>query len=275
MEHSITLPCGLVQADGSIVRDVVIHEMTGKTQKKLANPAYQSNPAKMFTMLAESCIVRVGNEPMNSSIISGLNTGDRDFISNEIWRVSREDDPLSVHITCPSCGHKDVKSFKLSDIDIIDLPPESDGFWTMVEAGGNKIYPKRRVWEARNEDRGFSVRFFFPRVGDKGQPTGPISNPVQATFDLVAGAIYEWIPDEGEKLTGPFDGTFLDSLPSRTVEWILAVFQQVAPGPDMTAEYTCPECGHASRSSLDPSTFFEPAQTAPSVGSMLTKRSGS
>lgn len=102
-EFEFTLPCGYLDADGTLHREGVMRRATAADEiLPLKDPRVQSNEAYVVIILLARVLTRLGNVPaINPKVIEGLFATDLAFLQDLYNRVNQLSDDGSV---CVHCG---------------------------------------------------------------------------------------------------------------------------------------------------------------------------
>ena len=101
-EFEVQLPIGYADATGQVHRRAVLRKMRGHEEALLYDPALSGG--QLVTELIRSCLVRLGDlDGVNSDLVSGLYTADRNYLLLELRRITLGD-RLRASYLCPRCG---------------------------------------------------------------------------------------------------------------------------------------------------------------------------
>jgi len=102
-EFEFTLPCGYLDADGTLHREGVMRRATAADEiLPLKDPRVQSNEAYVVIILLARVITRLGSVPaINPKVIEGLFATDLAFLQDLYNRVNQLADDGAV---CVHCG---------------------------------------------------------------------------------------------------------------------------------------------------------------------------
>ncbi len=105
-EFEFTLPCGVLDDEGTLHRDGVMRRATAADEiLPLRDPRVVNNPAYLVVILLSRVIVRLGGvDPITPRTIESLYASDLDFLQGLYNQVNRIDDPHRA--TCPQCQHE-------------------------------------------------------------------------------------------------------------------------------------------------------------------------
>lgn len=104
-EYAFTLPCGYVDAQGTLHRDGVMRLATALDEvEPLADPRVHANQAYLGVLLLSRVLVRVGTvAPVSPAVVEGLFSGDFAYLQDLYVRVNDTGSTL-VETECPTCG---------------------------------------------------------------------------------------------------------------------------------------------------------------------------
>src|SRR5215203_2120635 len=101
-EYEFSLPCGYLDADGTLHREGVMRRATAADEiLPLKDPRVQSNEAYVVIILLSRVVTRLGSVPaLNPKVIEGLFATDLAFLQDLYNRVNELTDDGSVCIHC-------------------------------------------------------------------------------------------------------------------------------------------------------------------------------
>jgi len=105
-EFEFTLPCGYLDAEGTLHREGVMRRATAADEiLPLKDPRVQSNEAYVVIILLARVITRLGSVPaLNPKVIEGLFATDLAFLQDLYNRVNQLSDDGTVCIHCGRGG---------------------------------------------------------------------------------------------------------------------------------------------------------------------------
>lgn len=103
-EFEFTLPCGYVDADGSLHRDGVMRRATAADEiLPLKDPRVQKNPAYLVIILLSRVVTRLGGiEQINPKIIEDLFATDLAYLQDLYNEINQLNNHRSAAV-CPHC----------------------------------------------------------------------------------------------------------------------------------------------------------------------------
>lgn len=106
-EFEFTLPCGYLDADGTLHREGLMRRATAADEiHPQRDPRVQNNPAYLAVILLSRVIVRLGSLPaINPKIIENLFASDLAFLQDLYNRVNQWT-PEAERVICPNCRHE-------------------------------------------------------------------------------------------------------------------------------------------------------------------------
>jgi hypothetical protein len=109
-EFEFMLPCGYLDADGTLHREGVMRRATAADEiLPLKDPRVQSNEAYVVIILLSRVVTRLGSVPaLNPKVIEGLFATDLAFLQDLYNRVNELTDDGSVCIHCGRGGRGDA-----------------------------------------------------------------------------------------------------------------------------------------------------------------------
>jgi len=108
-EFDFTLPCGYLDAAGTLHRDGVMRRATAADEiLPLKDPRVVKNPSYLIVILLARVVTRLGTvEQVNTKVIEDLYAADLAYLQKLYNRVNSFDDAAGQAV-CPSCSHKFV-----------------------------------------------------------------------------------------------------------------------------------------------------------------------
>jgi hypothetical protein len=105
-EVEFTLPCGYLDAEGTLHRDGIMRRATAADEiLPLKDPRVQKNPAYLVIILLSRVIIRLeGVEPVNPHVIENLFATDLAYLQDLYNRFNALDEQRQP-VTCPRCEH--------------------------------------------------------------------------------------------------------------------------------------------------------------------------
>lgn len=108
-EFEFTLPCGFLDAEGTLHREGVMRRATAADEiLPLKDPRVQSNEAYVIVILLARVVTRLGSVPaINPKVIEGLFATDLAFLQDLYNRVNQLVDDGAVCVHCGRGGSAD------------------------------------------------------------------------------------------------------------------------------------------------------------------------
>lgn len=105
-EAEFTLPCGYIDADGTLHREGVMRRATAADEiLPLGDPRVVKNPAYLVVILLSRVVTRLGGlTAINPKVIENLYAADVAYLQALYNSINRLDDAGPV-MTCPQCQH--------------------------------------------------------------------------------------------------------------------------------------------------------------------------
>jgi hypothetical protein len=105
-EVEFTLPCGYLDAEGSLHRDGIMRRATAADEiLPLKDPRVQKNPAYLVVILLSRVVTRLGGvDPINPHVIENLYATDLAYLQDLYNEVNRLDNGQQA-VSCPECRH--------------------------------------------------------------------------------------------------------------------------------------------------------------------------
>jgi hypothetical protein len=104
-EFEFTLPCGYIDADGTLHKDGVMRRATAADEiLPLKDPRVVKNHAYLIVILLSRVVTRLGSlAQLNPKVIEDLYATDLAYLQNLYNRINAPDEMQEV--VCPSCQH--------------------------------------------------------------------------------------------------------------------------------------------------------------------------
>jgi hypothetical protein len=105
-EFEFRLPCGYLDEEGTLHRDVVMRRATAADEiQPLRDPRVAKNQAYLAVILLSRVVTRLGSvAAVNPKVIEGLFATDMAYLQDLYNRVNQLDD-AAAQVTCPHCQH--------------------------------------------------------------------------------------------------------------------------------------------------------------------------
>ena len=106
-EFEFTLPCGMLDDEGTLHRDGVMRRATAADEiLPLRDPRVVKNQAYLVVILLSRVIVRLGGiDPITPKTIESLYATDLNFLQNLYNQINRVDE-AQAQTVCPQCQHE-------------------------------------------------------------------------------------------------------------------------------------------------------------------------
>jgi hypothetical protein len=231
------LPCGYLTADGSLLTEVKVKEITGADEDMLNSR--NITPAKKVTHLIGSCLVSIGAITEKAELVRiarDLVMGDRVFLMFASRRITLGD-LYPFEDECPACEKKSLFSVNLSSLDIKKMPD-----------------PRKRVFDTKLPS-GISARYHVMTGKDEESIAKASQSADQASLGILVR-----LDSIGEK---PVDMNRIKALSMRDRNFLRDLFNEVEGGVETTIELECPKCGEEFETELNmgQTGFFFPTRT--------------
>jgi len=227
------LPCGYLDRNGTLHKEVQIHEMTGAEEDLLA--AKKIKASKKMNSLVAACIDLIGDitdKGKIASIIPQLLLGDRVFLLFAIRRVSFGDDYM-INEQCPECDVKSLFTVNLGELQTKEMPD-----------------PSQRLYEVELSKGVFK---FHPPSGIDEAAMTEMSNGLD---DLSMSILMRAVSYNGL----PVNLQIIKSLSVRDRNRLRTIFDEVEGGVDTAINFTCASCEHTFKKDVGMDTgFFFPS----------------
>ena len=233
---SYTLPCGFVDAEGNLHKQVDVREMTGEEEEILA--ARNMATTKKINRILSRCTTQIGDlrGPVIDQVIPDLTQGDRIYLLMAIRRASLGDE-MPFITKCPSC---DQESQLIVDLSELESRPPKDPMIRHYDVSlpSSKIPVRMKVLTGRGEDA-------ISKAANRGK-------------DIITTAIFCRIETMDEKQVTMKD---LLKLSIRDRNYLRDVWEDYEGGIDTDIEVECPACDFEYDTVLDIAQqgFFNPS----------------
>ena len=106
-EHDFTLPMGLLEDDGTLVRDGSMRLATAADEiLPLRDPRVEKNPAYLTVILLSRVITRLGpRREVTPKDVEGLFAADLAYLQDLYNEINRVDGGAPA-VSCPECSHQ-------------------------------------------------------------------------------------------------------------------------------------------------------------------------
>ena len=106
-EYEFTLPCGYLDAEGTLHREGVMRRATAADEiLPLKDPRVQKNPAYMAVLLLSRVVTRLGGvAQINPKVVEDLYATDLAYLQDLYNEVNRVDE-AGAAVMCPQCQHE-------------------------------------------------------------------------------------------------------------------------------------------------------------------------
>lgn len=232
---SFELPCGYLDKEGNLYKDVVVREMTGEEEEILA--AKNMPATKKINKILGRCVESIGpikGKNVDDAVMD-LPQGDRIYLLIAIRRASLGDD-MPFKTVCPSCENEQMLTVDLSELESkpMDDPTVRVRDVTLPKSG-KKV--TMSVLTGRGEEA-------ISRASNRGK-------------DMVTTAIYcrvESIDDQPVKMND------LKKLPLQDRNFLREQWEESEGGIDTGVDITCSGCDLEYTTDIDISQigFFNP-----------------
>jgi hypothetical protein len=230
------LPCGYLTAEGDLVTEVKVREITGVEEDMLG--AKNIPGGKKVTQLIANCLERLGpitDSPSLANAARGLVVGDRVFLMMAIRRVTLGDE-FPFEAQCDECEKKSLFMVNLAELETKKMPDPKKRVYTSTLPSG-----KVAQWHVMTGKEEESI--------SKWQNLDQLSLALLMRVDTLDGA--------------PTDMDVIKALNMKDRNFLRdECFSAVEGGIETELELTCPQCGCEFKTELDVSQtgFFFPSR---------------
>lgn len=241
------LPCGWVDGDGVLHRDIVLRELTGVEEELLAG---RGDALFRMNKVMANCLQQIGpheNVSGRVQIVNELTVIDRYFLFVALRRSSMGDE-YTVESECPSCSEKGRFTVDLGGLGTTDMAdPTRRSFSSTTPSGLDYTF---HVMTGNDE-----VWLSKAKVKLKGE--GMLTLNMLCRVDEIAGNRVE--RDINKRRDFMKAVAFMGRLGMRDRMSIRKRIQEAEGDLDMSLEFDCASCGHQWSAALDvtdPGFFF-------------------
>jgi hypothetical protein len=233
----LELPCGYIDDEDVLHREIEISELTGEEEDMLASRTVPAN--KKMSILIGRCVTRIGDitdKGKIAMIANKLTVGDRTFLIFALRRLTLGE-LYPFRVGCPQCNKEGMYQVQMSDLEVREMPT-----------------PEKRVYE-HELPSGKAVRFRIMIGSDEERVS-----KMRSMDDKVSAAMLMRL----ELLDGkPPTLQEIKRLTMRDRDDLRCAFEDVDGGVDTTLEMTCSNCGAEFESDVDAGQagFFFPSMT--------------
>ncbi|WP_119730206.1 DUF6760 family protein [Thermomonospora amylolytica] len=237
----VHLPGGLHDAEGRRHREAELMPLRGREEELLAGAS--RGTAELVTAVLAGRLRRIGSiAPVTEGTARDLTVGDRQFLLLKLREITFGPDVAAV-VSCPwpACGKKMDAGFRIPDVP--------------VRSGGDgPLFDLELSREAAPVDGGRAhrrVRFRLPTGGDQEALAGLVDgDPAGALRALLERCVVAIGPAR------PPEAGWSETLSPRARAEIERAMAAVAPGPELTMDARCPECGRTFTLPFEVADFF-------------------
>lgn len=229
------LPCGVLTAEGELLTEVKVREITGNEEDMLA--AKNISGGKKITQLIANCLERLGPVTEKSALTHlarGMTIGDRVFLMMAIRRVTLGDEfPFE-----KACEHCQVKSIFMVDLSALEAVKMAD--------------PLKRIHDVTLPS-GKTARFHVMTGADEEN-----LSKVPAQDSLSMAILVRLDQVDGQ----PANLETVKSLGMKDRHAIREAFEAVEGGMETAVDLDCPACGESFKAELEvgQTGFFFPSR---------------
>jgi hypothetical protein len=243
-ETAVSLPVGLTDADGEVIRAVTLRKLTGNEEAMLADPKLRRNGGKLVSALICAC-ARVDGRRLTGERVRAMTSADRNFLLIELRRLTFGD-LLEARYRCPGCGATtnvvehlgELPVRALDDVDaeievvLVDGYRDADGHVHRELVFGLPTGEDEEVAAAGRED-----------------------NPARQRDALLTRCLRR-VGELEERRMRAAGTRVLSDLSMTDRRLVQRALDDGAPGPDLTRQVICDSCLDEFRAALDMSRFF-------------------
>lgn len=241
-----SLPCGWIDADGKVNRDIVVREMTGVEEELLAG---RGDILPRMNKVMANCLQQIGPHKCEGDvrIVTQMTVVDRMVLLIALRRASLGDD-YNVEGACPACSAKDKYTLDLSNMKTTETEDGAPRTLTTQTPTGNSL----TLHVMTGEDE-----MWLSRAKEKLKGEGLVTLNMICRIDEYAGHKIE--RDVTKRREFMQSVSLIASLGVRERAFIRKQIQNAEGEIDLKLEVVCKSCGHEWSSALnvaDPGFFF-------------------
>jgi hypothetical protein len=233
------LPGGYVAEDGSVHREAELSPVTGREEDLLGGVQAHTCAASVVTSMLSRCLKRIGSlTPVSHSLVSGLLTGDRDYLMLRLREMTFGPKVEAVwKCANPDCGKRMDVAFSLEELEFERRAVSERFFSCRIPSG--------------HEDEGQIVEFRLPTGADQ-EALAPVVRVDEA--GAVSQFLARCLRRVGE--CGQPSEDFINELPDAMRGRIIAEIERCAPQVEIELDLSCPECRTSFSVEFDFTAFF-------------------
>jgi hypothetical protein len=148
LDTLVTLPCGYLTAEGEVINEAEVRELTGKDEEAISRT---SSLGKALLTILQRGTVRIGDEKADDRVLDQLLSGDRDMLLLSILRVTFGNN-VTIPSYCSTCDEvMDAEIDLTSDVKVkILTDPIADRVFT-VQGKNQEITVQLPTGKAQKE----------------------------------------------------------------------------------------------------------------------------
>lgn len=246
-QHEVALPVGYLDPESGILhKQATLRKMTGKEEALLADPKIRSNGGKLITALLENCVTSLeGVEKVDSTVIRHLFSADRNYLLLELRRLTFGDE-MEANYRC-SCS---VTTTLWEDLSALEVRRVENGSVPEIKVAIKDGY------QAPNGNWEYEFVFQLPTGEDEEAAGSRRDNNAARQRDALLACCLKQVGDLEPKRIRAIGSKILSDLSMGDRRLIQRAMDEAAPGPDLTRQIVCEQCGKEYRTTLDMSHFF-------------------
>jgi hypothetical protein len=225
---------GGFRVNGTLCREVCLHDLTGEEQAYLIEEAGNLLPACWTTEVLHRCACRTDNgEPLTEDWLRSLTVGDREALILQLRRLI-SGDRLQCVLECPApdCGAKLDLELRVTDLLIPSRAAQPDVHEVSVTEGSTS-------WR---------VRFRLPTGGDQEAIAELARENLGAAVAALLHRLVHAVVSE--------DGSELYELPEAVRRQLPQLMSEFDPQAETNLLVTCYACGNSFDVLFDAATYF-------------------
>lgn len=231
----LSLPAGVLDAQGRVHREVRVRELTGADEEALFERGQASGARRVSAFLARAIASVEGLEDVavDEAFTARMQLGDRDYL---LLRLRQMDLGDAVHqvMRCPACAAKVDVDLLISELPVRRIAEPAP--WHELQLAGHAL--RVRLPEGRDQEAVEALA---------------LANPAAANTRLFARLVLDadgrGAPGEDAVRAWPA------ALRAALADWLASQL----PGPDLFLDLACPHCRADMSYAFDLDAFFLPS----------------
>jgi hypothetical protein len=246
-QHTVTLPVGYQQEDGTVLNSATLRKMTGKEEAILTDPKLRNSAGGMITALLASCVVGIeGLNKVTPDVVRQLTSADRNFLLLELRRLTFGDS-IETQYRCPHCGNN---TLLVEDLSTIEIRPVETSIALEIPVTLQDGY------QSPDNEWYYEMVFRLPNGEDEEAATSRRDPNQSRQRDALLARCLVSVGELEPRRIRAIGVRILAGLSMPDRRLIQKTLDAVAPGPNLVRAIVCDHCGEEFQSTLDMTHFF-------------------